>query len=219
MYSSTEAIALQLHPYKDNSAVVKLYTEKMGLVSCWVRSTHGKSTKTKGVIMRPLSIIKAEISYKETNSMPQLKEIAVATHTQNIALQIEKSSIALFLSELLLHVLKESSNDAPLYSWIKNSILLLNDTDKKCTNFHLLFLIRLCHSMGFLPTENYSPQTPYFDLQDGIYVKNEPMHPHFLRPAESETLHAFSTLEMEEFYIPVVPASVRKNLLRGLLDY
>ena len=219
MYSSTEAIVLQLHPYKDNSAVVKLYTSQMGLVTCWVRSGHGKSSKTKAAIMQPLSILKAEISYKETNNMPQLKEIAVAEHTPAIAMQIEKSSIALFLSELLLHVLKESSHDIQLYAFIRDSIVLLNSTDKKCSNFHLLFLVRLCDHMGFLPTENYSPGTSFFDLQEGAYVEKEPMHTYFFHPIESEFLHTLSILRMEEFYIPLIPAPVRKRLLHGLLDY
>jgi len=218
MYSSTEAIVLQLHPYKDSSAVVKLYTHQMGLVSCWVRSMHSKSSKTKAAVLQPLSIIRTEISYKETN-MPQLKEIAVAEQTPGIFLQIEKSSIAIFLSELLLHVLKESHHDEPLYSFIREAILLLNNTDKKCSNFHLLFLVRLCDYMGLLPKENYSASTSYFDMQEGTYVEKEPLHPRFLHPAETEALHQLSSLKMEEFYIPVISATVRRNLLHGLLDY
>lgn len=190
----------------------------MGAASCWVRSMHSKSSKTKIALLQPLTIINAEISYKETN-MPQLREISVAEPTPDIALHIEKSSIALFISELLLHVLKESSHDPALYSFIRESVILLNKTKEKCSNFHLSFLVRLCDHMGILPTENYSSNTCYFDLQAGAYIEKEPMHPHFLHPAECECLHNLSSMKMEEFYIPVISSQVRKKLLHGLLNY
>lgn len=219
MYTSAEAIVLQMHPYKDNSAVVKLYTKQMGLVSCWARSIHSKTSKTRAAILQPLSVINAEVSYKENHNMPQLKEISVAVHTPGIQLSIEKSSIALFLTELLLRILKEASPDVPLYSFIKDSVTLLNSTDKKCTTFHLLFVVRLCDHLGFLPQENAFVQNQYFDLQEGVFIAKEPMHPHFLFPAESEYLTKLSSLQMEDFYQPVIPSAIRKKLLYGLLEY
>jgi len=219
MYTSTEAIVLQLHPYKDNSAVVKLYTREAGLISCWARSIHSKSSKTKAAILQQLSIINAEIGYKENTNMPQLKEVSVANATPNISTEIEKRSIALFLVEVLLRTLKESSSDIPLYDFIRDSVTLLNDTDKKCSNFHLLFLVRFCDHLGFLPTENYSASRPYFDLQEGVYLEKEPMHPHFLFPSESQCLHNLSSLPIEEFDKAIIPAATRKKLLHGLVDY
>jgi DNA repair protein RecO (recombination protein O) len=219
MYTSTEAIVLQLHPYKDNSAVVKLYTQQAGLISCWARSIHSKSSKTKAAVLQQLSVINAEISYRENNNMPSLKEISVAYPTPDISLVIEKRSIALFLVEVLLRTLKESSCDIPLYTFIKESVILLNETDKKCSNFHLLFLVRLCDHLGILPTGNFSPGRSFFDLQEGIYLEKEPMHPHFLFPAESECLHILSTLKIEEFDKATIPSPIRKKLLHGLVDY
>ncbi|HXB11850.1 MAG TPA: DNA repair protein RecO [Bacteroidia bacterium] len=219
MYTTTEAIVLQLHPYKDKSAVVKLYSAQMGLISCWVGSVHGKKSKTKSAILQPLSLIKAEISYRENNNMPQLKEISVSIHTPNIPMGIEKSSLALFLSELLLHCLKESSSDLPLYSFIKDTVCLLDTTKEKCSNFHIVFLVRLCEHLGLLPDGNYSAQTPYFNLEESTYQKEVPLHPHFLFPAESECLSNVSTLPMEQFYLPTIPSALRKNLLHGLLEY
>lgn len=219
MYSSSEAIVLQLNPYKDNSAVVKLYTRESGLISCWVRSIHSKTSKTKAAILQPLHLIKAEISYRENNNMPALKEVSLAVSTQNIALSLEKSSIAIFISELLLHILKESSQDISLYDFIRNAIILLNSTPEKCSNFHIHFMIRLCDHLGFLPTENYSAQTPYFDLEEGKYVEKEPMHPYFLFPAESKCFHSLSSLDMEDFYKAEIGSGSRKKLLHGLLEY
>lgn len=219
MYSSTEAIVLQLHPYKDNSAVVKLYTHHSGLLSCWVRSIHSKTSKTRAAILQPLSLIKAEISYRENSNMPTLKEASQLQSVHGISLSIEKSSIAIFISELLLHILKESSQDISLYDFIYNAITLLNSTTEKCGNFHIHFMVKLCDELGILPKENYDRERPYFDLQEGAYTEKEPIHPYFLHPAESECLDNFSSTEMDLFNTLSISAESRKKLLHGLLEY
>jgi DNA repair protein RecO (recombination protein O) len=219
MHHTTEAIVLQHYPYKDNGAVVKLYSRHQGIISCWAQSIHKKTSKTKVNLLQPLTIVKAEINDKENNSLIQLKELEVAVHTPAIALHIEKSTIAIFLSELLLKLLKESVSDESLYLFIRDAIVLLDSTTEKCANFHIVFIIALSNHLGLLPNANHTAETSYFNLKDGIYQNQMPMHPHFLNPAESEWLSKLSEYEMEDFYKPVIPAASRKLLLRGLLEY
>jgi DNA repair protein RecO (recombination protein O) len=219
MHHTTEAIVLQHYPYKDNGAVVKLYSRQMGLVSCWTPSIHKKTSRTKVNLLQPLSIITAEISDKENNSLLQLKEIESAVQTPGIILNIEKSSIAIFLAELLLKVLKESSTDESLYEFIKDSIIMLDKTIHKCANFHILFIITLSDHIGILAKGNHSTEASYFNLQDGVYQASAPMHPHFLNPSESQWLSRLSSYAMEDFYKPNIPAGERRLLLRGLLEY
>ncbi|HTA83769.1 MAG TPA: DNA repair protein RecO [Bacteroidia bacterium] len=219
MHNTTEAIVLQLYPYKDNGAVVKLYSKNKGIISCWASSIHKRTSKTKVNLLQPLAIIKAEINDKENSSLIQLKEIETSVHTPGISLNIEKSTIAIFLSELLLKLLKESSTDESFYEFIRDSIILLNETPEKCANFHILFMVVLSDHLGLLPAGNFSPATQYFNLKDGIYEATSPMHPHFLAPAESEWLSKLSSFKMEDFYKPSIPAPSRKLLLRGLLEY
>jgi DNA repair protein RecO (recombination protein O) len=219
MHHTTEAIVLQLYPYKDNGAVVKLYSRNKGLISCWAPSIHKKSSKTKVNLLQPLSIINIEINDKENNSLIQLKEIETAVQTPSISLNIEKSTIAIFLSELLQKLLKESSTDESFYEFIRESILLLNETKEKCANFHILFMIVLADHLGLLPKGDYSPANSYFNLKDGIYQSAVPMHPHFFYPIESEWLSQLSSFKLEDFYKHSIPSISRKILLRGLLEY
>ncbi|HWY98105.1 MAG TPA: DNA repair protein RecO [Bacteroidia bacterium] len=219
MHNTTEAVVLQLYPYKDNNAVVKLYSKDMGFISCWAASIHKKKSKTKANLLQPLSIIKAEVSTKGSDNLVQLKEIEISVHTPGIVLNIEKSTIAMFLAELLLKSLKESSSDNSLYEFIKEAILLLDKTKERCINFHVLFIIRLSDYFGLLPKGNYSVSTSYYNLQDGIYQATAPLHPHFLNPVESEWLSRLSSQSLEKFHEVVIPSSSRKLLLRGLLEY
>jgi DNA repair protein RecO (recombination protein O) len=220
MFNTTEAVVLQLYPYKDNNAVVKLYSRKMGIVSCWAASIHKKTSKTKASLLQPLSLINAELSSKGNESLIQLKEIETSVQTPGIAMHIEKSTIAMFLAELLLKSLKEeSSHDESLYEFIRDAILLLDKTTERCTNFHVLFIVRLSDYLGLLPKGNYSAGTSYFNLQDGIYQPSPPLHPHFLAPAESEWLSKLSSKSLDNFNEWTIPSSSRRLLLRGLLEY
>ncbi|MGP8217388.1 MAG: DNA repair protein RecO [Bacteroidia bacterium] len=219
MYHTTEAIVLQLYPYKDNNAVVKLYSRNMGIISCWAASVHKKTSKTKASLLQPLSIIKAELSSKGSDNLVQLKEIETSFHTPGIALNIEKSTIAIFLSELLLKTLKESSPDDSLYEFIRHSVLLLDKTNEKCTCFHLLFIIRLSDYFGLLPKGNYSSSESYFNLKEGRYQSRAPLHPHYLNPTESEWLSKLSSQSLENFHETHIAPSSRKLLLKGLLEY
>lgn len=219
MFQTTEAIVLQLLPYKDNNAVVKLFSRSSGIISCWAASIHTKKSKTKANLLQPLSIIKAEINNKGTDTLTQLREIETAVPTPHIMLNIEKSTIAIFLAELLLKAIKESSHDESLYDFVRDSIILLNDTDNRCTNFHLLFTIRLSDHLGLLAKGNYRPETPIFNLQEGVYQASAPAHPHFMNAEESEWLSKLSSVSMEKFAEFNIPAPTRKILLKGLLEY
>ncbi len=219
MFTTTEAIVLQLYPYKDKNAVVKLYSAQLGLTTCWVNSVHGKKSRTKAAFLQPFSIINAEISHKENSNLSQLKEIGLAALTQHIRGSIDKGAIALFLSELLMRCLKEASPDPPLYLFLRESILLLDGTNEKCNNFHLIFLIRLCDQLGFLPSTGYHANTPFFNLEESIYQKTIPCHPHFLDSDTSRLLSELSAVPMHQFHQPQIPLQVRRKLVKNLLEY
>lgn len=219
MNYTTEAIVLQFYPYKDHAAVVKLYSRTSGLITCWAPSIHKKTSRTKINLLQPLSIIRAEISAKENNNLVKLNGIETAVHTPEIACNIEKSAIAMFLSELLLKLIHESSADDILYTFIRNSVILLAKTTGTCANFHILFMINIAAHSGLLPAVNFSSGKPYFNLQDGIYHAEPTPHPHFLHPDESQWLSILSACKMDDFYKPSIPAHCRKTLLKGLLEF
>lgn len=219
MFTATEAIALQIYPYKDKNAVVKLYTQHFGLVSCWVNSLNGRKSKTKAANLQPFSIINAQISHKENNNLYQLKELNLAVSTSNLRSSNEKSVIIFFLCELLMRCLKETSPDPPLYLFLKETICILNETVEKCSNFHLLFLVRLCEHLGFLSNQKYSPEMPYFNLDESTYQSIPPLHHRYFEPEKSKLFGQLAELPLNQFYKLVVPFSVRKDMIKGILEF
>ncbi len=70
-----------------------------------------------------------------------------------------KRTIALFISEVLYHVLRHPMSDEPMFDFIAQSIQELDETDKP-QNFHLSFLVGLAAKLGFAMSEALPlPQT------------------------------------------------------------
>lgn len=224
MFQSVEAIVLQLIPHKDHNAIVKLFTNKLGLASCWINSIRSKSSTIRTAGLQPLTIINAVIDQRETRHLSTLKEMQASFFPSNIITNIEKSAIAIFIAELLSHSIKESATDVSLYNFLRESIILLNNTNEKCTNFHIIFMLNLSNHLGILPKNSFSAQTPYLNLEEGCYQsrlnKPEPkLHATFLYPEESECISKLSALPMAYFAEGEISPALRKNILHGLLKY
>jgi DNA repair protein RecO (recombination protein O) len=219
MFHSDEAIVLQLIPHKDHNAIVKLFTRSSGLASCWINSLHGKSSGIRTSGLQPLTIIHTIIDQRETKQLATLKEMRISFFPSGIRNTIEKNAIAIFMAELLTHIIKEPAPDELLYDFLRQSILLLNNTNEKCANFHIVFMLNLSNHLGLLPKNSFSAKTPYLNLEEGTYQAMAPMNKAFLYPDESEYLSKLSMTDMTSFSSITISSVLRKNILHGLLKY
>lgn len=219
MFHAAEAIVLQLIPHKDHNAIVKLFTRQSGLISCWINSLHGKSSGIRAAGLQPLTIINAVTDQRETKQLSTLKEMQISFFPSGIANNIEKSSLAIFIAELLSHTIKETATDVSLYDFLRESIILLNNTEEKCANFHIVFMLNLSNQLGLLPKNSFSQQTPYLNLEEGTYQAKTPMHTAFFYPGESECISKVSALPIASFASVEISPVMRKNILHGLLKY
>lgn len=69
---------------------------------------------------------------------------------QTIPYNIKKTSIALFLTELLNKILHEEENEK-LFEFIHESIITLDSMNKDYENFHLQFMLLLSRYLGITP--------------------------------------------------------------------
>jgi DNA repair protein RecO (recombination protein O) len=219
MFTSSEAIVLQLIPHKEYSAVVKLFTRQNGLASCWINSIHSKSSGIRTGILQPLTVVNVILDQRKHQNLPVIKELQLSVPMSSIPSTIEKSAIAIFIAELLSRCFKENQTEHSMYDFIQHAILILENTTEKCANFHILFMLRLAELLGIFPKGAYSSSTPFLSLEDGVYCGNPPMHKPFIFPAECEWLSKLSFLHITEFAIFKIPAASRVKILHGLIEY
>ena len=185
MTDKTRGIVLQQIRYGENSRIIHMYTEHFGRLVFMVKGM-GKKSKLQRALFQPLSLLDLEISYKSVRNLQIIKDAHASVPLMNIHLQIHKTSIALFLSEVLSKTLTEEESNPRLFSFLYNSILQLNNNNELTVIFHLLFLARLTQYLGFPPVNRFSETKRYFDLREGIFTSSHPSHPDFMDREDSE---------------------------------
>jgi DNA repair protein RecO (recombination protein O) len=219
MFHSDEAIVLHLIRHKDNNAVVKLYTRQQGLISCFIGTIHKKTSGIRASGLQALTLLNVIIDHRENKQLATLKEAQIAFLPSGIITSVEKSSVAIFMAELISHTIREQAGDVHLYDFFRESIVQLNNTTENCANFHVIFLLNMANQLGILPHNSFTLQTPYLDLQEGTYMAHPPMHGAYLYPDESAYINKLRAIPVTGFAKAELPNSMRKNILHGLLKY
>ena len=219
MLHTTRGIVLQTFSYTDSSVITKIYTELFGLQSYLVNAAHSRRSATRAGLLQPLTLVECVVYKKEKKQLQRIKEIKCAQPYADIPHNIAKSSIALFLNEILCKSIREEECDQQLYEFIHHSLLLLDLSTASCANFHLYFMLRLSRHLGFFPSNNFSASQKYFDLQEGFFKTFEPHHALFISPLLAEKLNVLMNSSFENIAALPISAAERKQLLENLITY
>lgn len=208
MLHKTEGIVLNSIKYGETSIVSRIYTAQFGLQSYLINGVRKK--KGKNNYYQPLSVLELVVYHKEKGGLQRIKEIKPSYNYQEIPFNVLKSSVALFLAEILSKCLLEEEENLALFQFLKTSLIQL-DRQAFSSLFHFHFLIDLSAHLGFQPNTNDSNQ-PFFDLMNGQFVSKRPMHQHFI---EAPLITTFAALIKKES----VGISNKSRMLSHLLEY
>ena len=139
MLSTTDAIVLSLQPHSDKAHLLHAYTRAGGRINYMVYSLGRKNAAGK---YNPLSLVQLTTDDRSIRTA-QLTYVPASLTTDPY-----KRTIALFISEVLFHVLRHPMSDEPMFDFIAQSIEELDHTDAP-QNFHLSFLVGLAAKLGF----------------------------------------------------------------------
>ncbi len=219
MLAKTKAIFLHGIKYSESSYIATFYTREFGRVAYFVRGIKGKGGKNKKVLLQPLYIHNLEVDHKNNRDVQQLREMQLDVPFEQIPFDLRRQSLALFSAEVLYRVLQEEEKNEVLFDFLFHYIQLLDLLEEGLEVFHLVFMLQLSRHLGFGPNNNYSEWSAYFDLKNGMFTGQKPLHPFFV---EKEDGKAFKSL-MD--FIPGVegvqqlPYVQRNRLLEHLLDF
>lgn len=188
MLLRTRGIALKVTNYSENSIVVQVYTEELGLQAYLINGARKPKAKIHVNLFQPLHLLDMVVYVKENGSLQRIKEAQASPASQSIPLDIVKSSIAIFLNELLYKVLRHQAPEPLLFQFIHQSVVWLDHTHEPLYNFHLCFLMKLSRFLGYLPSATPSIK-PYFDLADGIFTNYPPAHSYVLQEPHTSLFH------------------------------
>ena len=121
MYSKTKGIVLNSIKYGESSIICKIYTAKLGLQSYLVNGVRKK--KGGGAYYQALNILDLTVLHKNNRQLQRIKEVKANYAYKNIPFNVLKSSVALFLAEVLNKCLKEEEENQSLYCFLENSLI------------------------------------------------------------------------------------------------
>ena len=176
MLCKTRGIVLHTIPYNDKYSIIYMYTEAFGRASYLVSRSRGKKSTVSKALFIPLSVLEMEVEHLNKRDLHRIKETRICFPLNDVCCDPVKNVLALFLSEVLFRVVKDTEPDPRLFDYLYESIHLLEYADKGIANFHMVFLLGLLHHLGIFPNMESHRVGYYFDMLNGVFTDHIPMH-------------------------------------------
>ncbi len=220
MLAKTKAIVLHHIKYSESSIIVYVYTEQLGRQSYLIRGINKKNSAVKRSIFQPLYLLQLEAYSQKTKTLHSIKSAEIDVPFQSIPYDIRKSTVALFISEILYRAIKEEEANATLFNYLYHSIQVFDLLSENFNNFSLCFLMQLSKFLGFYPLDNYSEINSFFDLQEGVFSPTPPPHRHYLSTETSRWFHILYPINLfDSLQTIVIPKAIRNELLIKMMEY
>jgi DNA repair protein RecO (recombination protein O) len=153
MLHKTRGIVFRFTRYGETSIIVTIFTEQFGLQTYIVNSVRSKSNKSKMALFQPLTLLDLVVYHKENASILRIKEVKCLHPYQELSSHVHKSTIGMFINEVVNKTVKEESHAGDLCSFLIESLIKLDQMKAGTENFHLIFLVLLSRHLGFGPQQ------------------------------------------------------------------
>ncbi|MHC1706683.1 MAG: DNA repair protein RecO [Bacteroidales bacterium] len=216
---TSKGIVLSQVRYSETSLIVKIYTEKFGLASYIFKGVRKSKPSVPPALLQHLSPVEFIVQHQENKTLHFVKEIRSLFPFTSLPFTIKKSSIALFINELLIKSLKEEEPDTALFDFLVTSVQILDLDKGSIQNFHLWFSLQLSRFLGFMPGENFSSEKNYFDLMEGVFQSTQPPHIHYVSAPLHQLFYQFSRPGFRDYEKTVLNNADRRYLLHKITEY
>lgn len=188
MNEKYEGVVLRTIKYNDSLMITDIYTRQQGRRSFLLPVTHSKKARVRNVLFQPLSMVSFIAPRRGAKQLVRISDAQPYILYSSIPYDVVKSSIALYLAELLTYALREEEKDEALFNFIDRALVWFDSVTEGYADFHLVFMAQLLRFLGIAPDMSAVSVNGYFDMQAGLIVREHPLHPHFLLPAATAGL-------------------------------
>ena len=205
--------------YGEKGVVVHMLTDVCGRQSYMiqgVRSSHGRGSKMAH--FQPMFALDFEGLISSKSELHRMREIHNGILLKSIPFDVRKSTMALFMAEVLYRLVKESEPGSELFDFVWASVAALDALEEGIANFHLWFLANLSRPLGFSPDNEYSDGA-WLDIRDGHYTPHALLPSLALSPENARLLH--DMLECDVRYLGEIGLNrnERVEFLEAMIKY
>jgi DNA repair protein RecO (recombination protein O) len=219
MLQKARGIVLHLVKYSETSVIVKVYTDSHGLKSFLVRGIRSKKSKLRPGLFQPLSLLDLVFYHRENSSLGTLKETHHSHPYRHLHSDILKSSIALFINEIIYKTLREEEANPELFDFLWERCISLDQAQGNLSSFPIIFMISYSRFLGIPPRPGHSETSPYFNLQEGIFQPENAGPRSCFDKETSAALNSVMIASPDELQKLVLTSHIRSKLLTGILSY
>ena len=150
MLIKTRGIVLSYLKYRETSIIARIYTERLGMQSYVVNGVRKAKPPGRIALFQPFTLLEL-VAYvaRGSGGLTRLSEFRCAEPLTTLPYEVQKSSVVLFLSEILGRAVREEEQNEPLFRFLHDSILAFDQQAAGSENFALTFLLRLTIYLGF----------------------------------------------------------------------
>ncbi|MBK8493130.1 MAG: DNA repair protein RecO [Saprospirales bacterium] len=219
MLIKTRGIVFRNQKYGETSVIIDVYTEEKGLQSYIVHGVRTTKAKVSASLVQVMSFVELVTYSRDDRALLNIKEIRPEVVYESIPFDLKKGAVGLFMIEMARKSIREIEENRPLFDFLHRSFLFLDQTPRPVANFHLYFLCELAVFLGFHPDGTASPDTPFFDLQEGYFVHSIPPHPNYVDEAHSLLLSQLLESTPETVGDIHLTRPDRQAILHHLMNY
>ncbi len=219
MYEKLKGIVLNTIRYSDKHNIVHIYTDGRGLMSFAVPQGKTHAARMRNAMLMPLSLIDLEATMRNGYELSMLREVRRNYPLATLYSDPIKNAIALFISELLAHVIQEPEGNSYLFRYIEQSVQLLEQMPDQIANFHICFLFHLGAHLGIQPNLESYRKGYWFDMTEGVFVPTAVRGHDLLQPQEAQVIHLLSRMTFSNMTVFRFNREERNRMLDVIISY
>lgn len=215
MQVHTQAVVLSAIKYAEADLIVTCYTKSDGVKTYHIRGVlKSKKGKFKTSSFIPFTILDIVANHRNKGRLEYLIETKINTPLIAVHTDMLKSSLVMFLSEVVKSCIREEEANPSLFEFLFESIIMLDRLDS-IANFHIYFMLELSKYLGFYP--NIESKGGYFNLLEGVF-QEENYSSNCIRTPASNVLFILINNSHQTLDYPM-SKGLRKELVLLLLKY
>ena len=236
-YLKTEAIVLHAIKYGESRLIIDVFARETGRLSLIATMPKTQKGWLKKQYFQPMTLLEIEYEQRQRVQLQRLKDARLLAPYASIPFSPEKLALSLFVAEFLYHALRSEQQDEPLFAYISGAMQWLDMAPGGYANFHLTFLMRMSKFLGFFPNleedptpslqGNQSPlpwggdggRLPLFDLREGRFCSEVPMHRDFLQPDDAQRIRTLMRMDFPTMHVFQLNRNDRNRIVDVLLHY
>lgn len=219
MLVKTGGIVIKNTKYSDNSIISKIYTRVLGMQTYIIHGVHSAKAAIKPSLLQPLVLLDLVVYSNPVKNIQRIKEARPNPTLQSIHFDVMKSTIGLFVAELMHRAVKEEEPNTQVYDFVQDFIVFTDRAEENLGVLPLFFVLQMTRFLGFFPQADMDYHGQYFNLNDGIFTDLQESGVSHIEPVHAIHLHKLLSADFSALSHVKIPKSSRTILLSKIMDY